>query len=385
MIRGRYGQGREALPRVIHISIARYHRDLPKPGEPLDFLVSIHEEGTGITWQQNVTVDSEAERFFLEATQDLYFWSLNLALTPDKARKRAQQMGLRLYETFMGTAGEKYLKAIVPTAVLLDVDETVLNLPWELIGAPGSSDAIANQVPFGRLVTTRLPPRRARDPQQEDAVVRILAVSNPTADLSSTDSELESLLKLAGNRGEFSVEVSMLTREKATRVSFAKMLSATDYDIVHFAGHASFDPSQPEASALHFADGLISADDVVKLPWRVPPYLVFNNACESGRAAGGKRLVSEANQSNGLAAAFLAAGVDAYAGYFWPVTDTGARLFAEVFYNSLFTRENVGLAFLDARNRAMWELAQEGDLTGCSAILFGDAASKHRRDLAMAA
>jgi hypothetical protein len=50
----------------------------------------------------------------------------------------------------------------------------------------------------------------------------------------------------------------------------------------------------------------------------------------------------------------------------------------------LFERENIGLAFLDARNRAIQEVGEVGDLTGYSAVLFGDAASKHRRDLAMA-
>ena len=47
MIFGTYRKGNEAMPRVIHISVARYNRDLPKQSEPLEFLVAIHEEGTG--------------------------------------------------------------------------------------------------------------------------------------------------------------------------------------------------------------------------------------------------------------------------------------------------------------------------------------------------
>jgi len=49
------------------------------------------------------------------------------------------------------------------------------------------------------------------------------------------------------------------------------------------------------------------------LDWVAPPYLVFNSACESGRAAGGARLVSDQGQANGLAAAFLACGAAAAA------------------------------------------------------------------------
>ena len=79
---GKYGKGGEQLPRVLHVSVARYRRDLPKAGESLQFLVSIHEEGTGVTWQQNVTIKAKDEGFFLDTTRDLYLWSLNAALTP---------------------------------------------------------------------------------------------------------------------------------------------------------------------------------------------------------------------------------------------------------------------------------------------------------------
>lgn len=381
MISGRYRQGREALPRVIHISIARYHRRLPRSNDPLEFLVSIHEEGTAITWQRNAYVNADTEREFLDTTQELYLWSQNLALTPEKARDRVKRLGNQLYETFVGAAGEKYLQTVAPTAVLLDVDETILNLPWELLAHAG--EALSLNYPFGRLVTTRIVPRPGRDPVKEDNTVRILTVANPTLDLASSEGEVRALRELEGHHGEFDVEVRVIEREQATRARFGEMLSIGNYDIIHFAGHGSLDPAKPERSALHFADGVLTADDVLTLSWPAPPYFVFNSACESGRAAGGRRLLSRRNQTNGLAAAFLAAGVAAYAGYFWPVTEVGAGTVASTFYRSMFERENVGLAFLEARAAAVRELYGMGDLTGYSAILFGDAASAHRRDVAM--
>jgi hypothetical protein len=376
---GGYGKGGKKLPRVVHISIARYRRDLPKTGESLRFLVSIHEEGTGITWQQNVTIKAKEERFFLDATRDLYLWSLNAALTSAKAKNLLHSLGQRLYENFFGSEGNEVLYRIsTPTAVLFNVDETILNLPWELIGP---ADAIAQDIPFGRLVTTRVMPRPGRDPLEEDKVVRILTIANPTLDLPAAEQEVSVLQGLEGNRHGYSIEVSVLTRDQATRAAFAEKLANGDYDILHFSGHGLFDPLAPETSSIRFADGMLSADEILNLKWKAPPYLVFNSACESGRAAGGKRLFSQASQSNGLAAAFIAAGASAYAGYFWPVTDTGASLFAESFYHNLFKRENVGLAFLEARKHVARELGEVGDLTGYSAILFGDAASEHRRDL----
>ncbi len=381
MMVGLYGAGKEKLPRVLHISIARYSRDLPKAGEPLQFLVSIHEEGAGITWQQNVTVDPESERHFLETTQELYWWSRNAALTLKGSQERVRGLGSLLYDIFIGLEGKKVLESIVPTAVLLDVDETILNLPWELIRAESDATAISQQTPFGRLVTSRVIPRPSRDPQKEDNVVRILAVANPTLDLAAGEREITALKDLEGERGEFRIEVSVLMRDKATRSAFSETLATGDYDLLHFSGHGSFDPSAPETSTIHFADGVLSAEDVLNLKWKAPPYLVFNSACESGRAAGGKRLVSNESQSNGLAAAFIAAGASAYAGYFWPVTEAGASLFTKTFYGSLFELENVGLAFRKARRYVVEELGEVGDLSGYSAILFGDAASGHRRDL----
>jgi hypothetical protein len=382
MIGGGYRSGKEKLPRVLHISIARYRSDLPETGEPLPFLVSIHEEGTGVTWQQNVTIDPETERFFLDSTHDLYLWSLNAALTPKIAGERIRQLGKRLYESFIGRQGEEILATIPPTAVLFNVDETILNLPWELISPAGNT--IAQEFPFGRLITTRTVPRPCRDPESEDNIVRILAVANPTLDLVAAEEEIAGIRQLEGGHGEFTIEVKVIAREKATKKAFIEALATDSYDVIHFAGHGLFDPSAPEMSGIRFADGVLSADEVLNLEWKGPPYLVFNSACESGRAAGGRRLVSNESHTNGLAAAFITAGVAAYAGYFWPVTDTGASLFTEAFYRNLFKRENVGIAFLEARRYVIRELGEEGDLTGYSAVLFGDAASQHRRDLYMA-
>jgi hypothetical protein len=384
MIFGGYGEGKKDLPHVFQISIARFSRELPGPGEPLPLLVAIHEEGTGITWQQDITVEPAAERYFLDTTATLYRRGMGYGGgTPQAARDAVDELGRRLWEAILGDAGAAYLADSRPTALLLDVDETTLNLPWELMAWHGNP--LAMEYPFGRIVRTRARPRPGRDPLREDAEARILAIANPTSDLAAAEREVAAIAALAGDYGRYKIVVDVLARGDATRANFLARLARGDYDIVHFAGHAGFDPSEPEASALRLADGFVSADELLALDWKAPPYLVFNSACESGRAAGGARLVSDQGQANGLAAAFLACGAAAYAGYFWPVTDEGACRFTETFYPALFGMENLGLAFLEARKRTVGDLAQGGDLSGYSAVLFGDAASGKRRDLATAA
>lgn len=383
MMFGKYRQGQKELPRVIHISIVRYRRDLPQPGEALEFLVTIHEEGTGVAWQQNIAVAPETEAFFLDTTRDLHLWSLNRALTPQKAHDLVQRMGRQLYDCFLGPAGHAVLKTITPTAILFDVDETILNLPWEVIANP--DHIMAQQSPFGRLISTRTTIRPGRNPLQEDAVVRILAIANPTLDLSVGEAEIAALADLEGRYGSYEVKVNVLAKRQATREKIIETLATGDYDILHFAGHGFLDPTSPGTSALRLADGDLTADQVLQINWKAAPYFVFGSACESGRAVGGQRLVSDQSHCNGMAAAFLATGVYGYAGYFWPVTEVGAAGFARTFYRTLFTRENVGLAFQQARQFAVTDLGESGDLTGYSAVLFGDAASEHRRDLALAA
>lgn len=377
---GEYRKGmKKSLPRVLHISIARYSRDLPKDDEALQFLVSVHEEGTGVTWQQNITVEPEDERYLLDTTHELYLWSIKEDLSPKEAQERVRLLGKRLYDIFIGVQGTKVLANIEPTAILLNVDETILNLPWELLMVKDVPMAMVT--PFGRLVTTRIFPEPGANPLNEDNVVKILAIGNPTLDLTAGEREIDALRKLEGPYDRFSVRVDVLIREQATLAAFSERLANEDYDIVHFSGHGSFDPSAPETSAVRFADGVLTADMIFDLKWKKPPYIVFNSACESGRAAGGKRLVSNESHSNGIAAAFIARGVQAYAGYFWPVTEVGAELFTQQFYGRLFHVDNIGMAFLGARQFLNSELMiKKGDLTNNSAILFGDAATGERRD-----
>jgi len=376
---GGYGKGKAFLPRVLHISIARFKAVLPTAGEELEFLVSIHEEGTGLTWQQNICLEAKTEAFLLQATDDLQRWTSGKGLTAKKAIRLANQLGKTLYQAFIGKAGTVVLQRVTPTAVLLDVDETILNLPWELLF---TGDApLVMQYPLGRLVTTRTLPQAGRDPIQEDTTLRILAVVNPTDDLASSERELINLRQVAADYSGL-VKLEVLSHDQATLAAFRSALAGQDYDILHFTGHAQLQANHPGESGLYLADGVLRADDVLTLGWSKPPYVVINNACESGRAVTGLRLVDGEKHTNGLASAFLTSGAYAYIGYFWPVSDPGAALFSETFYRQLFETQNVGIAFLHARQRTAQVLLASGDLTGLQAILIGDAASAHRRDLA---
>jgi CHAT domain-containing protein len=234
-------------------------------------------------------------------------------------------------------------------------------------------------------VTTRITTPAGRDPALEDPIVRILAVENPTDDLAATERVLGVIAGLRDANTDLTIEVTTLERKLATRRRFLDALQAQSFDIVHFAGHGRFDSSTPSDSAVMLADGPLTDEQVLKARWRQPPFVVINSSCESARLAPGTRIVSNEHRSNGLAAAFLGRGVEAYLGHYFFVEDVAAADFSDAFYTTLLGERNVGRAVQEARMRALERFATEGDLTGLGAVYFGDAGTAKRRDLATAA
>lgn len=379
---GGYGEGGESLPRVLQFAV-RPSASTTGARPSRRFSCSLHEEGTGLSWEYMVSLPPHAEERLVGGMRTLQAFSAGQGPSASAAARAADSLGRQLHRSFLGRRGEEYLSRMRPTAVLLDVDETIISLPWELMHGPDGP--LITDVPVGRVVATRTVPNPERDPLRQDREVRILAVADPSADLALARAEVEALLAVVQRGGAgFRLHLDVLEGQRATVARFRRAVTDTDFDIVHFAGHAGFAPARPAHSALRFADGVIRADEVAKLPWATPPGIVFASACESATAASDAPLVGRRRNANGLAAAFLSAGVAGYLGYLWPVTDAGAGLVARTFYDALFQRENVGLAVLEARRAAASQLTDPLDLAAASLVLYGDAASKHRRDLAMA-
>jgi len=343
----RSGGGGDPLPRVVQVSVDRRGTGTGGRSRAVEFVVAIHEEGTAFTWQDRVSVTAETERRLLERTTKLHLWSLSVGLTRSAARKAATQLGRDLIRGFLGRKGAEVLAALDPTAIIFSADETMLNLPWEAMRIAGGP--IDPTVPFGRAVASAMVPRARRDPLEEDATVRILVVANPTADLPASEAVIEVVTTLAGHHGGVDVQVEALSTHEATRAGFAAAVRGENYDIIHFAGHGSFSAGAPDESAIVLADGAFAAADVARLRWEAPPYIVFNSACESARAAGEGLELTAVPRANGLVGAFLAAGSEAYIGHFWPVGDASAAAFSATFYNELFATRNVGTALTRGR------------------------------------
>ena len=108
------------------------------------------------------------------------------------------------------------------------------------------------------------------------------------------------------------------------------------YDIIHYAGHAFFDPEVPSNSGIVcHGHQIISGGNLANLSSL--PALVFFNACESGRVRKMNKdrqwidMTKRVQKNIGLAEAFMRGGVANYIGTYWPVSDAAASDFGSYF------------------------------------------------------
>jgi CHAT domain-containing protein len=135
------------------------------------------------------------------------------------------------------------------------------------------------------------------------------------------------------------------------------------FDVVHYAGHAFFDPTAPERSGLICAPpddrnpAVLSGADLAGLGQL--PMLVFFNACESARIRGVKKIGANPKHPDrvrglvSVAEAFMRGGVANFLGTYWPVGDEAASKFAWTLYHSLLDGQPLGLAVTQARKQVL--------------------------------
>ncbi|MFN8466581.1 MAG: CHAT domain-containing protein [Caldilineaceae bacterium] len=111
--------------------------------------------------------------------------------------------------------------------------------------------------------------------------------------------------------------------EEATMAAVRSL--APDADVLHLACHGQFRPDNPMFSALHLADGWLTARDAYDL--RLQCSLVTLSACETGINA-----VTPGDELLGLVRGFLAAGAPALLVSLWPVDDATTVQFMKHFY-----------------------------------------------------
>jgi CHAT domain-containing protein/tetratricopeptide (TPR) repeat protein len=150
-------------------------------------------------------------------------------------------------------------------------------------------------------------------------------------DLGYTMEEAQSIATLGG---AIASSTTLLTNEQV-KENLPKMFG--EYDVVHFAGHAVFNPDEPLASGLVLADGsILSAGSILEgsaLRTRRGRLLVLS-ACQTG-----VNVVTDGGEILGLARALMYAGMPNLVLSLWEVADRSTADLMQDFHT--FLRANI--------------------------------------------
>lgn len=287
-------------------------------------------------------------------------------IEPLKLDRQLERIEMRSFNfEALPSFGEALARLVLPqlTAAVLETvrdrhivvinDAMASRIPWETICLGGRFPA-HEQGMSRKYEAANLSVAKWLEQRRLDDILNLLLIVNPTEDLDGADAEGDRLRKLLA--GNARVRLTELRHSDATWSAVRAAFRSGKYDIVHYAGHAFFDPENRARSGIVCSGNkVLSGLDLVHM--QSLPALTFFNACEAGRVrAASKRQQGRASRdrieaNHGLAEAFLRGGVGNYIGTYWPVGDEPAKKFADAFYDKIMQGKTVGQALQSGRRR----------------------------------
>jgi hypothetical protein len=261
---------------------------------------------------------------------------------------RVKALGARLGALTLNPALTRALLATRGQALSVVHDAASSRVPWEALNLRGWVPALEGGI-SRRYATADLVPARFDAGRREQHELGVLLIANPTGDLPGAEAERARIAHIVGRAKR--VRLTEVVGDAATLARVTAEFESGRYDVIHYAGHASFDERRPGEGGLALADGELTGTHLSALG-RLPPLVVFN-ACESARLRrGARQRGSDRGKSIArnlsLAETLLRAGLAHYIGTHWPVEDASATAFASAFYAHLM-RGSIGAALVKAR------------------------------------
>jgi hypothetical protein len=266
----------------------------------------------------------------------------------------------------------------------IGVDERLVELPWELMY---DGEFLCGRHYIGRYVNVSRRPMAPQAPEPRQAgsdlgELSVLLISVPQPQprdgvkydkLTFAEAEAEAIAEAF--RDIPGVRLDVLMGRKASFDAVYDALHEGEYHIVHYSGHAHFDPEDPTASALVLYDLDMATGPLAAFFGASPPVLCFMNACETGSAPAW----SSQYDIYGLAWAFLDTG-SYLLGSRWKVDDAVAKRFALEFYRSLLAGgKALGPAVKDARQACRADAVGAAGVSWASYVFYGDPRVGFRR------
>ncbi|RJQ78985.1 MAG: CHAT domain-containing protein [Desulfobacteraceae bacterium] len=249
--------------------------------------------------------------------------------------------------------------------LILSLDDQLVHIPWELLH--DGTRFMGQRFAMGRVIRTR---HTILSPFARDipTPMQMLVLADPAGELTAAYQEGLAIRDFAEG---FKDKLNVFFRSGNVSEDFIKA-KLRYFDLVHFAGHADYDPRRSSKSAWRLGQGRLSAEGIVKMAGtgRMPA-LIFANACQSARAD--HRRADRGGQTRifNLANAFLLSGVKHYLGTIWEIPDDASKCFAMAFYRHLLGGLSVGMAVRTAR-QAVADILGEQNTIWASYLLYGD-------------
>ncbi|MEU7606177.1 CHAT domain-containing protein [Streptomyces sp. NPDC041003] len=182
--------------------------------------------------------------------------------------------------------------------------------------------------------------------------MNVLMVTYQGADLPWTAEEARMLQRTWGG------SLTVLDTSFAAKREVLERLSGP-WDLIHFAGHGSFDQDDPWNSALHLVEDpevdsrRVTASDLQGIQLERAPVVVLS-ACSSALTGG-----SAINDAAGLTGAFLRAGAQGIVASRWPVYDGTALAFMRQFHAAVRRGTSAQAAVREAQGALQAKLGVE--------------------------
>jgi hypothetical protein len=293
-----------------------------------------------------------------------------------------EKLTTTLYRLLVHSDVKSLLGRMEPLVV--EVDRSLSRVPWEVLPATESTAAykpLGVARPVARQLRTAYSPRPDEPaPRQK---LRVLIIGDPgdpalhhtlehareearaVYDLLKGHPRVEPRLLLgAPEAGTGAGPLHHQGIDPADYFEVVPLLLSGEFDIVHYCGHALFDPAAPDQAGWVFKDGLLTARDLEGI--ERPPRLVVANACLTAQlspapspapaAASTQPVASSPARGVGFVASladeFFRRGVSDYIGTAWEVPSLPARTFATLFYKEFLDHTkpiSIGEAVQQAR------------------------------------
>jgi len=278
---------------------------------------------------------------------------------------KLRELGQVLRDDLFTHEVKKRIKETRADHLILNLDDQLVHVPWELLH--DGRQFLCQRFSMGRLVKTR----QSIIDSRTRALARpfkMLILADPKGDLKGAYEEGIQIRDFMEKDRDF---INVVFKSDNITTNFIKE-KIRNFDLVHFAGHAEYNPDNSGKSGWRLSDGVFKAWEISKLAGTAAmPALIFSNACQSARTENWRIKAHFQNEIFGLANAFILAGVKHYVGTFWEILDEPSSRFALECYKQALSGVTVGEAIRQARLSLIQEYGEE-TIAWASYLLYGD-------------